>query len=179
MRSSAPGRMSAGQLVEKAPVDQPPLDVPLLRPGVGKEDEDPLERRVRQVPQQLTGILGAETDVGEAAFLDRRQRLDDAVLEYLAADEADIGIGIRLPDEVLAAAKADLQPGAGGGHGEQLGERCWQRLTRGKRHARQHGIEQLLLARTQLAPAAATERAQLLPMLAVRRYSAELSRRPS
>ncbi len=151
----------------------------LLRPGVGKEDENPLERRVRQVPQQLTGIVRAETDVGQAALLDSRQRLDDAVLEYLAADEADIGIGMRLPDEVLAAAKADLQPCTGGGHGEQVGNRRWERLTKGKRHARQHGLEQMLLARTQLAAAAAAERAQLLPMLAVRRYRAELSRRPS
>ncbi len=34
-------------------------------------------------------------------LIDGRQRLDDAFLERLAADDAHLGIVLRLPDEVL------------------------------------------------------------------------------
>ncbi len=53
--------------------------------------------------------------------VDCAQHLDDAVLERLAADQADIWIVGRLPDQVLAAAEADLQPDFAGRRREQLG----------------------------------------------------------
>ena len=41
---------------------------------------------------------------------DRRQGLGDAVDEGLAADEPDVGMSLRLGDQMLAAAEADLEP---------------------------------------------------------------------
>jgi hypothetical protein len=43
-------------------------------------------------------------------LIDAGQRLGDAVDERFAADEADIAMGPRLGDEMLAAAEADLEP---------------------------------------------------------------------
>ena len=51
-----------------------------------------------------------EPDIGELLPLEAGQRHGDAVEKRLAADEADIGVGLRLLDEMLAGAEADLQP---------------------------------------------------------------------
>ena len=55
-------------------------------------------------------VARPQPHVADAAALDRRQRLGDAVDERLAADEADVGMGERLGDEMLAAAEADFEP---------------------------------------------------------------------
>ncbi len=47
---------------------------------------------------------------------------DDAVLERLAADEADVGMVPGLPDQMLAAAEADLQPDLAHGLREERGQ---------------------------------------------------------
>ncbi len=60
--------------------------------GSGNRMNARRSRRVRQPAQQRAGIVGMQPNVGELAVLDRAQHLDDAVLERLAADEADIRV---------------------------------------------------------------------------------------
>ena len=90
--------------------DEPALVVALLGPGIGKQDERAGDRGVRQPAQQRAGVVGVQADVGELLALDGAQRLDDAVLERLAADQADVRVGARLPQQMLGPAEADLEP---------------------------------------------------------------------
>ena len=93
MRSSAPGRMTRASSRQRRHRDQPALVVALLGPGVGKQDERAGDRGIRQPAQERAGVVGVQADVGELLALDRAQRLDDAVLERLAADQADVRVG--------------------------------------------------------------------------------------
>jgi hypothetical protein len=63
-----------------------------------------------------------QADVGKLLPFDGAQRLDDAVLERLAADQADVRIGSRLPEQMLGSAEADLEPHLLDGRGEQLAQ---------------------------------------------------------
>ena len=108
--------------------------------------------------------------------LDRAQRLHDAVLERLAADEADVGMLLGLPQQMLAAAETDLEPyvstcaeqavsGAGGGV-------VRSRLRRGRTFTKQ-----ACLPRAELAAPPATERAQVGACVSVPRLATRGSRR--
>ena len=52
-----------------------------------------------------------QTNVFQAAPLDQRQQAGHAVNEGFASDEADVGLERGRLDQMLAAAKADLEPG--------------------------------------------------------------------
>jgi hypothetical protein len=51
-----------------------------------------------------------DLEVRALMVIDFGQHLDNAVLERLGTDEADFGVVAGLPQEMLAAAKSDLQP---------------------------------------------------------------------
>ena len=94
MRSSAPGAHDARQLAERRRRHEPALVVALLRPGIGEQDERPPDAGLGQPAQQRAGIVGVAAGYWRAArSLDGAQHLDDAVLERLAADQADVRIG--------------------------------------------------------------------------------------
>ena len=65
------GRMTRGQLVEQGPVDQPPLDVALLRPGVGKQDEGAVEAGTGQPRSTSRASSVLQPDVVEPPLIDR------------------------------------------------------------------------------------------------------------
>ena len=100
----------AGELANQLLVDDSPLVLPALRPGVGIEDVDPRQGSVGQSGDQRLRFAAADAQVREAAFVDRGAELGDAVDEGLAADEADIRVFSRARGDVLAAAEADLEP---------------------------------------------------------------------
>jgi len=86
------------------------LPMPPLRPRIGIQQIDARERMRRQPGEQLDCIAVMQANVGEAEFIDRDQRLGHAVDEWLAADEAGARMRLRLRDQVLGAAKANLEP---------------------------------------------------------------------
>src|SRR6185437_13649615 len=88
--------------------------------------------------------------------LDLAEQLGDAVLEDLAADDADVAMRRRLGGEMLAAAEADLEPDIVHRRGEQRGgiERARRRQRDGE--ARQQRVDQALLAGMQLPAASAS-----------------------
>lgn len=109
----------ARELVERAGRYHAPLVVPQLRPRIREQDEDPAERRVRQSRQQKPRIVHENADVAEAAAAYLGQKLDDAVLEYLGAQESHLGMRRCLLGKVLAGAEADLEPKLGRRNGEE------------------------------------------------------------
>ena len=64
----------------------------------------------RQCSDQQARIVDEQADIGQMPALDLAEEFGDAVFEYLAADEADIAAPFGLGCEMLATAKADLQP---------------------------------------------------------------------
>src|SRR5262249_17885137 len=68
--------------------------------------------------------------------------LGEAVLEGLATYDAHARVGPRLPDEVLAAAKADLQPHFAHGSSKQLPRLGRGRLRQRDRDRRQRGLHE-------------------------------------
>src|SRR5262245_5550701 len=79
-------------------------------PGVWKQDEDTAQRVRGQPSKQRAGIARVQPDIVQRFLADGGQRLGDALLERLAADEAGVRISFRLPDHVLGSAEADLEP---------------------------------------------------------------------
>ena len=64
----------------------------------------------RRPCQKLGGIAGEQADIADIVRLDLRQDFCHAVDIGLAANEAGIGKGQRLRDQMLAAAETDLEP---------------------------------------------------------------------
>ena len=111
---------------------------------------------------------------GFAGPLDVRQAFGHAVDVGLAADQADIGMLLGLPDEVLAGAESHFQPEVA-----RIAEKCRRiELLRLRRQfqpePRQQCIEQRLLAGPELLAApAAVER----PLFSLRHITPTTSRR--
>jgi hypothetical protein len=58
--------------------------------------------------------------------LDRRKHLDDAVFERFGTDDADLPVMPRLPEQVLASAKADLKPNLADGRAKEITNGGWR-----------------------------------------------------
>jgi hypothetical protein len=81
-----------------------------LWPRVGKQDEYTIDRRRRQRRDQQPRIIGEDPNVVELTALDLRKQPGDSRLEYLASDEADLWVTLRLKAEMLPPAETDLEP---------------------------------------------------------------------
>src|SRR5262245_43893437 len=103
-----------------------------------------------------------QPDIGEALVLDAAQDLDDPVMERLAADDADCRVVPYLPEQMFAAAEADLQPDVGCGRCEELTEARRHRLRQVERDARQRILPQCGLPSARRAPAPAAVAAQVV-----------------
>ncbi len=95
--------------------------MPPLRPGIGKQQEDPVEAAIRQGVEEQPRVLRPEPDIADAVARGARQEGRHAVDEDLRADDADLGMAQRLGREMLATAEADLEPERGGRLAEQRG----------------------------------------------------------
>ena len=150
-------------------MDEPALGVAHLGPGVGEHQEQAAERAGRQLPQQDAGVLVPDQQVrGDrrgclAPLWDQgREQRTDAVLVYLAGDQARVRVGRRQRAGVFAAAEAHLQPQLGRAlreGGERVGG-----LRRAQPQAGQRGLQQQVLAgaeRVALGPAVEALRGRL------------------
>ena len=61
-----------------------------------------------------------DADGRDAAILDGAEQAPHAVDERLAADEADVLMLLRLPQQMLARAEADLEPDFFDGHRKEI-----------------------------------------------------------
>lgn len=100
----------AGKFGNRFGRNEPALVMPFLGPWIGKKNEGAIHAGLGQQAQERPAVVGVYSDIGQAFGVDGVQHLDDAILERLAADQADITVMSGLPDQMLAAAEADLQP---------------------------------------------------------------------
>src|SRR5215469_3524809 len=98
------------QRVEHLAREEAALVVAPFWPGIRKQDKHAIDRSRRQRCDQQPRVIGEHANVVEAALLDLREKLDDPVLENLAADKTDLRMPFSLLRQMLAAAEADLQP---------------------------------------------------------------------
>jgi hypothetical protein len=132
----------AGEAGQIGRAHETALGVARLGPGIGKQQEDASQARIRQALDEEPGVVGPEPDIVELAPLDLAQKRGDAVAVDLAADERRLRRGLGLPGDMLAGAEADLEP--------KRGRR--QRLAGIEQQARQQFVDEPALAGTQ-APA--------------------------
>ena len=149
------GLHRAGEQRQGRRVHQPALTVLGLRPGVRKQNECPVDRGRRQPAQHRTGVVRIKPDIAQVLLLDGGQHLDHPLLERLAADATGVRVVLRLPDQVLAAAEADLEPDLRFRRIEQASEFGGGRRRQIEPDARQHLADQPFLPRRQLATAPA------------------------
>ena len=109
-RNSPPSLRMRAIAVDRCVLHEAPLPVPPLRPGIGMDQVDPRQRLRRGPGQQFRGVAGIEADIADIVRLDLRQDLRHAVDIGLAADEPDVRKGLRLRDQMLAAAESDFEP---------------------------------------------------------------------
>ena len=112
------------------------------------------DRSRRQPVDQRAGVAVMQTDIGELAVVDGRERLGDGVAVAVAADEAAARGCLRLRDQMLGAAEADFEADVVDIRVKrtQIGRRGLGEI---KRESRQKRLEQRRLPRPQrmaLAP---------------------------
>ena len=93
----AAGREPPRERVHERRLQQPPLVVALLRPGIGKEDVDAGERRpARSSRRRLRPRrAGSTRTLASAALVDALQQRADAGRVHLDAEEIDVGLRLR------------------------------------------------------------------------------------
>lgn len=107
-------QLSAGfqdtrDIIKRPQLDEPPLVVAELWPGIRKKHENHRQAGIGQSLEDLTRIIRTNPHIRQPMFTHPRQQLGDAVLERLAADEAGVGMNFRLRRQVLATAEPDLE----------------------------------------------------------------------
>src|SRR5262249_18633223 len=70
-------RHDLGQAVQCGLGDETALVVPLLWPGIRKQDENPADRSWRQRLDQQPGVIGEQADVVQSAPLDLAEQFGD------------------------------------------------------------------------------------------------------
>ena len=101
-----------GQPVEGLALHEAALVMAGLGPRIGEQHEGAASERSGSaaITSRASSVNSRMLPTPRA--LDMRQALGDAVEVGLAADQADIGMLLGLPDQMLARAEADLQPHA-------------------------------------------------------------------
>ncbi len=84
--------------------------MPQLGPRIGKKNERTPDASRRQPAKERAGVIGNEANVTATSGSNGIKNLQHAVLERLTPDQPDVWIVRRLPEQVLAATKADLEP---------------------------------------------------------------------
>ena len=139
-----PGAHGPREAVEGLRRDDAPLVVTRLGPGIGKQDEDPVEAGGGQGVEQQARVVIQDADIAQSVPLDARQQVGDAFDKGLAAEKADLGIAQGLPGEMVARAEADLEPDLRDGGGKQRGRmEAFAGIGQGDRHGGQLVFEQL------------------------------------
>ena len=84
--------------------------MPAFRPGVGIEKIDPVQRGIGQLTQKLNRIIVMQADIIETGAPDGRHQFGQPIDKGLASEMANLGMGLGIAQQMLAAAKADFQP---------------------------------------------------------------------
>jgi hypothetical protein len=98
------------QCVDHALGHDATLAVAPLWPGVGIKDEHTGKEGVWSRLDGGLGVAVPQAYVGEAFALESGEHRDNAIAKWLTADDANIRIGLRLLDEMLAGPESDLKP---------------------------------------------------------------------
>ena len=105
----------AGKGIQRLHLNEPPLVMTLFRPGIGKQQEHPPERCIRQRIDNLAGISSVNPDPPEK-IVSRfestrfREQLCHTGFVRLGADDTDPSMLSGLLEQVLAGAETDLEP---------------------------------------------------------------------
>lgn len=100
----------AGKSIQERRLDDAALVVAFLRPGVWKQDKDPVETVARQQVDKVARILIPEPHIREAHIVDVREAFGEPFDKDFAGDNPGLRIGLRLRADMLPPAKTDLQP---------------------------------------------------------------------
>lgn len=84
--------------------------MPLLRPGVGKQQRRTPDTGLRQPVQYQPRIVIEDPHIAEAEPLDKDKEIGDPVDIGLAADEPNPAMFSRQRGQMLAAAETDFEP---------------------------------------------------------------------
>jgi hypothetical protein len=104
------GADDPGQPCHEFRIEDAPLVVALLGPGVGKEQIDPRQAGGGQAPvQQVHGVLAQQAQVAQAAPFDLQQQVANAGAMDLDAEVIALGVARGDLRQGLAIAEADLQ----------------------------------------------------------------------
>jgi hypothetical protein len=101
------------QTVEGWVGHDPALVLPAFWPGIRKQDEHAIDRGRRERRDHQSRIIGKDPNIVEPTPLDLGKQLDYPVLEYFAADEANLRMLFGHLSEMLAPAETDLEPNRG------------------------------------------------------------------
>jgi len=90
--------------------DEAPFGMSRLGPWIREQQERPGDGGFRQARQQETGVVIEDSNIRKSEPFDMAEQRGDPVNEHLRTDEADLGMAASLLSQMLAVAKADLQP---------------------------------------------------------------------
>ena len=84
--------------------------VPRLGPRVGKQDEDPADRRVGKPRHQIARVADMESDICQRLLVDMPKSACCAVQKRFRTEQEDARVRCSLASEMLAPTKSNLQP---------------------------------------------------------------------
>src|SRR5262249_27307788 len=116
----AASRQHAGKFLSRLWRDQSPPQMPLLRPRIGKQNEEASDCSVRQPGNLLPRAAVRPREALDPSRSDRADQASHAVDERLAADEADIFVVLSLKQEMLPRAEADFEPNLFDGNRKEI-----------------------------------------------------------
>ncbi len=111
-----------GQQTDERRLNQSPLVMSLLRPGIGKKHENFIETRRRQMAlKYFHGVMADHPDIPQRKLLQAEQNPTDARTMDLDAQKIPLRVRCSECEQVLAIAEPDLD-GTGGRPTEHLVE---------------------------------------------------------
>jgi hypothetical protein len=134
-----------------------PLPVPPLRPWIGVDEIDAIQRLRRRPCQQFGGIAREQFYIADVVCLDGAEDFGHAVDIGLAADEADMRKAQCLRDQMFAATESDFETNALDCRIEQGCEFGGTATADVEREMRQQMLDQVGLMRAELVALAPSE----------------------
>src|SRR5262245_35720484 len=106
-----------------------------------------------------------QEDIRYRTLVDRNERLGDRINESVGGDESDPGVDLRLRNQMLGAAEADLEPQRIDRHRKKRAWIGWSRPVQVECQSRQQRLEQRRLTRLERMAFAAPEKSALRSVL--------------
>src|SRR6185503_11098924 len=106
----AAGRQYASEVLYGLRRDEPALEVPLFRPRIRKQNNEPRNSALGKPAKHLARVAVMDPNRLDPTRLDRTEQARHPVDERLAADESDIYVVPCLKKEMLARAESYFEP---------------------------------------------------------------------